>query len=219
MSEVKPETGGSPLTVHWSELHAFGLPAGSVRALLTLCVVGTAAAITALNPGKAVPEAFRDLTFLILGHYFALRRTAQEPQQLGPAPLFLPKGAIRFLILAGYVAVLVLIFREKREPFNPESTPGVYSLIIITGFLLGTLLSFVSRWLWNRGQRPKRIWADLRAVLVLLAAVGLALLAWNDTYIQFLPKPRENGLTPPITPEGLRHLLAGVVAFYFGARS
>jgi hypothetical protein len=210
-----PDSVAAP---HWSAIYAFGLPAGSVRALLTLGVVGTAAALTALMPSKAVPDAFRDLTFLILGHYFALRRGAAEPMQPGPGPLFLPRGSIRFLMMAGYIAVIAILFAQKHEPFNPRTTPGVYSLIIITGFLLGTMLSFIAGRIWTRGRRPKRIWSDLRASLALLAAFALILLAWNDNYAQFLPQVRE-GTTPPITPEGVRHVLAAIVAFYFGARS
>jgi hypothetical protein len=205
-------------TPHWSALYAFGLPAGSVRALLTLGIVGTAAALTALVPSKAVPDAFRDLTFLILGHYFALRRGASEPMQIGPGPLFLPRGTIRFLMMAGYVAVIAILLSQRREPFNPRTTPAVYSLIIVTGFLLGTFLSFLAGLIWTRGRYPKRIWLDLRAAVVLLAAVCLILLAWDETFVKFLPTPRE-GTIPPITAEGLRHGLAAIVAFYFGARS
>lgn len=207
-----------PTTVHWSQLYAFGLPAGSVRAILAIAVLGTSAALTALNPGKAIPDAFRDLAFLILGHYFALRRTAVEPEQIGPGPLFLPRGTIRVLIMAGYVAVIAILL-QRRQPFNPTETPGVYTLIIITGFLLGTSLSLIARWLWNRGRRPKRIWIDLRAAFVLLATVALVLIAWNESYVRFLPELRPDSPQFPITAEGFRHLLAAFVAFYFGARS
>ena len=214
----EPDTRDPVATPHWSAIYAFGLPAGSVRALLTIGIVGSAAALTALVPSKAVPDAFRDLTFLILGHYFALRRGAEEPMQPGPGPLFLPRGTIRFLMMIGYIAVIAILLSQRQEPFNPRTTPGVYSLIIITGFLLGTMLSFIASRIWTRGRYPKRIWSDLRAALVLIAALILILLVWNDNYVEFLPKIRE-GTTPPITSEGVRHILAAIVAFYFGARS
>lgn len=205
------------LTPHWSMRYAFGMPAGSVRALLALGILGSAAALAALHPNLQIPDAFRDLMFLILGHYYALRRTAGEPAEEGPPPLSLPKGTIRFVLLAMFVAVAVVLF-QRREPFNPQATPAIYTLIVVAGFLLGIVTSKFVGGLWSKGRRPKRIWIDLRAVVALLAAIMLVILAWNESY-HFLPLRRESGPRPPITAEGIRHVLAAIVAFYFGARS
>jgi hypothetical protein len=205
------------LAPDWSTRYAFGLPAGSVRALLALGILGTAAALAALHPDSRIPDAFRDLVFLILGHYFALRRTTYEPALDGPPPLSLPRGTIRFVILLMFIAVVV-VFVRKHEPLNPQTTPAIYTLIVIAGFLLGVVLSRFAGQLWKKGHEPKRIWIDLRAVIALLAAIMLILLAWNESY-HFLPLAREGGPKPPITAEGVRHVLAAVVAFYFGARS
>ncbi len=214
-----PAPPRSPMsTAHWRELYAFGLPAGSVRALLALSILGTTAALIVLRPHSTIPDAFRDLTFLILGHYFALRRTAHEPEQAGPAPLFLPRGTVRFLIFAGFLTAIVLLMRRPR-PLSPRETPAIYTLIVVVGFLLGVIFSTGVRWLWERGHRPKRIWADLRALLTLLACIVLLLLAWNEAF-HFLPALRENlPDAPTITGEAIWHILAGVVAFYFGIRS
>jgi hypothetical protein len=193
------------------------MPAGSIRALLALTILGTTAALITLRPATTIIDAFRDLTFLILGHYFALRRGAGEPVQVGPAPLFLPRGTVRFLIFVGFGAVIgLLIYRG--EPLNPQQTPAIYTLIVVAGFLLGVVASTIVRWLWERGHRPKRLWADLRAFLTILAAAALIILAWNEAY-HFLPDPRSDGRVFPITPEGVRHTLAAIVAFYFGVRS
>lgn len=203
-------------TLHWSELYAFGMPAGSVRALLALAILATTGTLIALRPNTQILDAFRDLTFLILGHYYAHRRSAHEPEQVGPAPLFLPRGTVRLLILIGFTAVIAYLF-YRGEPLNPTKTPAVYTLIVVFGFLLGVVCSTIVRWMWERGHRPKRLWSDLRATLTLLAAILLILVAVNEAY-QFLPEARD-AIRFPITPEGIRHILAAVVAFYFGVRS
>jgi hypothetical protein len=205
------------IMTHWSKLYAFGLPAGSVRALLVIMVLGSAAALTALHPEAAIPDAFRDLLFLILGSYFAHRRGQSEEKQVGPNPLFLPTGTIRFLINLGFIAVVVVLLRRK-EPFNPEATPAVYPLMIVAGFLIGVMSSRLAKVFWTRGRQPKRIWADIRAALTLLVAGFLVLLAWDQIF-HFLPERRADGPRFPITDTGIRHFLAAVVAFYFGARS
>jgi hypothetical protein len=205
------------LAPDWSSRYAFGLPAGSIRALLALGILGSAAALAALHPDSRIPDAFRDLVFLILGHYFALRKTAYEPMLEGPPPLGLPRGSIRFIIFLVFVAVVV-VFLRKHEPLNPQTTPAIYTLIVIAGFLLGVVISRFAGQLWRKGHEPKRIWIDLRAVVALLAAIMLVILAWNESY-HFLPLQREGGPKPPITREGVHHVLAAIVAFYYGARS
>jgi hypothetical protein len=202
---------------HWSEQYAFGLPAGSIRALLALAVIGSAAALIALHPSVPVSEAFRDLSFLILGGYFAHRRTAHEPEQTGPSPLFLPRGCVRFLLALAVLAVIGVML-QHHEPLRPHDNPALYPLIIMIGFLLGVVSRLYTGWLLRHGRHPKRIWADVRASIALLAAVMLVMFAWNDTY-QFLPKPREGGMKFPITDAGMRHTLGAIVAFYFGSRS
>jgi hypothetical protein len=199
-------------------MYAFGLPSGSIRAVLALSILGTTAALIVLRPSSTIPDAFRDLTFLILGHYFALRRTAHEPELVGPSPLFLPKGTVRLLIFLGFSAVIGLLIWRK-QPLNEVATPAVYTLIVVVGFLFGVLCSTVGRWLWERGHRPKRLWSDLRASVTLLAGILLMLLAWNEAY-HFLPALRENlPSVPTLTAEGMWHILAAIVAFYYGVRS
>jgi hypothetical protein len=202
---------------HWSEQYAFGLPAGSIRALLALAVIGTAASLTAMQPKVEIDPAFRDLSFLILGGYFAHRRTAHEPEQTGPSPLFLPRGTVRLLLSLAILAVIALMVRHH-EPLKPRNNPALYPVIVMIGFLFGVLSRLYTGWLLRHGRRPKRIWADLRASIAILAAALLVLFAWNDAY-QFLPVSRESGPTFPLTNEGIRHTLAAIVAFYFGSRA
>src|SRR4051812_11631093 len=85
-----------------------GLPAGSVRALLTFMVLAMFAVLL-LSPEdtpEPIPLYLYFLLFLILGHYFAARANPHTPAGApGRHPLFLPRGAIRFLVVVGFVAV------------------------------------------------------------------------------------------------------------------
>lgn len=208
------------LAPDWTTMYAFGLPAGSVRALLTLAVLGTSGALAALRPDRPLPDYLRDLLFLILGHYFALRRGQAEPQQLGPPPLFLPRGTIRWVITLGYVAVAALLIRHGGA-LTPARTPAYYTMLIVGGFLLGVATSKVAHWLSHRGRHPRRLFMDLRAAFTLLAAAILLLLAWNHVF-EFLPAAREVPLgrvRAQFAESGFEFLLSAIVGFYFGARS
>ncbi|HEU5118236.1 MAG TPA: hypothetical protein VFT74_16580, partial [Isosphaeraceae bacterium] len=205
---------------HWSELYPFGLPAGSVRALLTIGIVGTAWGLIVLHPDTALPGYLRDLLFLVLGHYFALRRGQGEPMEAGPPPLFLPRGSVRLLVVATFVATLVLVIRNGGLR-RVDDTPAAYSLLLVLGFLLGVLSSRFAHFLKRRGHRPHRVFADARAGIALLAAIILLVLAWNQIYA-FLPMPRDVPLgraRVPLSQYGLEYVFSAVVGFYFGARS
>jgi hypothetical protein len=56
--------------VDWRRLHALGLPAGSVRALLAVLMFATNWGLLVLRPQREVPDYLRDLLFIIMGHYF-----------------------------------------------------------------------------------------------------------------------------------------------------
>lgn len=216
-----PPRSTAPIGRDWTVLYAFGIPAGSIRAILAILILGTACGLVALRPDLALPDYLRDLMFLILGHYFALRRGQEEPEQIGPAPLFLPRGTVRLLVIAGFATVIVLLVR-RGAPMQPDQSPAAFSLILVVGFLLGVLSRKLGEWIsYFRGHRTHRIFADLRALVALLAAVVLVALAWNQI-TPFLPAPR--GELPGrartnISEYGLEHYFGAIIGFYFGARS
>src|SRR5262245_56136673 len=95
--------------------HTFGWPAGSVRALLALLVVGLTCALILLSPvGKpaTIPPYLLYLLFMIIGNYFAVRGHVHQEHQ--PPPLHLPKGLIRTVLLGGLVTAVVVEY--VREP-------------------------------------------------------------------------------------------------------
>src|SRR5262245_59920448 len=101
----------SIIPVDWRTVHALGLPSGSIRALLAILIFGTIWAPLLTQPGAEIPAYLRDLLFIIMGHYFAARHLAPEDPEPGPPPLFLPRGSVRFLLIAGSIAVAVILFR------------------------------------------------------------------------------------------------------------
>jgi hypothetical protein len=201
--------------------YALGLPPGSVRAILSLLVIGLVVTLVmwpfnATNPVLIPPYLFY-LTFMILGHYFAAhgfsiaKRTDPEP-----SPLYLPGGMIRgalFLGLVGAVAyqwvkapddllqkVNLSLEELKAQPFVP-----VYILI---GFFLGVMMT----WVVVGGRNPPYWFATIQAWFALLAMLGLCI----DFLIEVVINP---SLEQRLVLPNWRGILAGIVALYFGARS
>lgn len=210
-----------PFARTWFERFAFGLPSGSVRAILALLILGNACALVAVRPDQPIPAYLRDLMFLILGHYFALRRVQGEPSQAEPPPLFLPRGTVRVLIFLGFSAVIgLLVYRGA--PWRPSESPAAFTLLLIAGFLLGVVFRKVGEWResWT-GRRTYRLFSDLRAVVTILSALILIALAWNQVY-QFLPDARPQlpeRAGAPLGEIGFEYFLSAIIGFYFGARS
>ena len=214
-----PDDHPEAAPVDWRRIHAFGLPAGSVRALLAFLIFGTTWALLVMKTEVSVPEYLRDLLLIILGHYFAARRRRGPETDAGPGALFLPRGSVRILLVSGFVAVAVVLFRRGRLQ-DVGRNPGVVSLVLVAGFLLGVVSQTVFGWLAGKRAHPPRIVEDLRAVVSLMAAVALVALVW-DRYFPFLPPFRDQlaGIPLRLGEFGPEHVLAAVVGFYFGSRS
>ncbi|WP_422931209.1 hypothetical protein [Singulisphaera sp. PoT] len=209
----------SPQT-DWRRIHAFGLPAGSIRAVMAILIFATLWAHLLLRPDLEVPDSLRDLLFIILGHYFAVRSRTEPGEAPGPPPLYLPKGTVRLLIMGGFVAVAFALFRQGRIA-SPGKNPGVVTLLLVFGFLLGVVLQKFASW-WNgRGKVLPRWFEDTRALISLLATVFLAVLIC-DQLRPFLPATFaeiQRQAHFEIGRYGPEHVLAAIVGFYFGSRS
>lgn len=214
------ETPRQPLTRGWYERFAFGLPSGSVRAILALLILGNACALVAVRPDLPLPGYLRDLMFLILGHYFALRRAQGEPIEEGPPPLFLPRGTIRFLIIIGFITVFILLIR-RGATWRPSESPAAFTLFLVAGFLLGVILRKVGGWWTARsGKRSYRLFTDLRALVTVISALVLIGLAWNEVYHFIRLRDHLPGRAgTPLNQIGLEYVFSAIVGFYFGARS
>ena len=197
-----------------------GLPAGSVRAVLAILIFGTTWGLLVVRPDQEVPDYIRDLLFIIMGHYFAVRRRSGPAEEPGPPPLYLPRGSVRLLLVAGSVAVAVLLFRRGRLT-SLDDNPGVVTLLLIGGFLAGVAINTLATWWKERGHHTPRIVEDLRALLSMAAAGLLLVLVWNHI-VGLFPTDSVDALLlsrAHLGRLGVEHVLAAVVGFYFGSKS
>ncbi len=209
-----------PSRVEWRRLHALGLPSGSIRALLALLIFATTCGLLVLRPSREVPDYLRDLLLIIMGHYFAARRHAGQGDEPGPPPLYLPRGSVRLILVVGSVAVALLLY-QRGQLTAPQQNPGVVTLLLVGGFLLGVMVNAVSDALRERGHRPPRLAEDLRALVAVAAALILIVLVLNRSILFFSPERVDAILARwvLIGRYGPEHILAAVVGFYFGSRS
>lgn len=214
------QTSGSRSHTDWRRLHALGLPGGSVRALLAVLVFVTTWGLLIIKPNQEVPDYLRDLLFIILGHYFAIRRRSGATQEPGPPPLYLPRGSVRLFLVVGSVAVAALLFRHGQLTALNDN-PGVVTLLLIGGFLAGVAVNTVATWWRDRGHHTPRIVEDLRALISMAAAAILVAIVWNHVLLLF-PTDSVDAMVSAqvhLGHLGIEHLLAAVVGFYFGSRS
>ncbi len=214
------ETSGPRSGDDWHRLHALGLPSGSIRALLAILIFATTWGLLFLRPSREVPDYLRDLLFIIMGHYFASRHRSDQGDEPGPPPLYLPRGSVRLILIAGSVAVALVLYR-RGQLTTPRENPGAVTLLLVGGFLLGVVLNAASDALRERGHRPPRLAEDLRALISLVAAMILVVLVLNRLLLIFPPERVDTHLARwvLIGRYGPEHILAAVVGFYFGSRS
>jgi hypothetical protein len=203
--------------------HALGLPAGSIRALLALSVLGLLwlLALRPLpgQPGAPyeiqLPTAFMDLQILmvlILAHYFAAHGNTIRAGGTGHSPLGLPRGSIRFLLLAGYLGLAGFLYHKQATFEYPSTSAVLLLLVLVSGFFLGHVLTGAVRTLAG-GVLP--YWfQDVQAWVALLATLCMGVLLIIVLFINpSLP------LEAQISPQWVEAVLAALVSFYFGARS
>lgn len=99
-----------------------GLPQGSVRALLTLLILGVV--INEMMAGREIDILWNETLLIALAHYFSRRRFLNIPPESVPRlqkegllppetrPLFLPTGVIRALILLTF-GIAGFFYRNK----------------------------------------------------------------------------------------------------------
>jgi predicted RNA-binding Zn-ribbon protein involved in translation (DUF1610 family) len=117
------------------------LPKGSVRSLITLVFSGTLWALIVM--GRDAPSFLLDTILIVFGYYFALRTV--HSVYAGPTvtnkdqkePLNMPKGSIRWILIAGFAAVLFYAFVMN------GGLDGSYVsfYFVLGGIILGYILS------------------------------------------------------------------------------
>lgn len=225
MTTPMPPLGGEaaapvvPPAVVGVRRHPLGLPAGSVRALLTLMILGLIWGLLLLpeEKGIRVPLYLYYLMFLVLGHFFAAHGHSIAGPATGPAsPLYLPRGTLRTLIILGFLAIFAYryyVYRDYGQVFKlgePLLQQPYLPLVILGGFFLGVFLNHVV--LRMAGTTPW--YQDILAWFALLATLGLG----AEVIIQLIINP---SLEPgqQLHPYEWHLVLAAITSFYFGVRS
>jgi len=189
-----------------------GLPAGSVRALLTLLVIAVVVAETIRGHTQKLEGLWSETLLIALAHYFTSRRLVGLPRSVRERledeghlpretnPLFLPRHSIRFLIVLSFVALTYYVFGVQKIQHISQVPP---ILITVWAYMLGTFFRGTMSWLYGSG-RPSGLWGDLRALAVMLLMLGTA-----------IPYFLGNG---EVVPEAVRNVALACVLFYFGSR-
>jgi hypothetical protein len=204
--------------------HALGLPAGSIRALLALGVLGYLW-ILAISPGEegkpllATQQAslafiyLQFLMVLIIAHFFTAHGHSIGKVAGTRSPLGLPSGSVRLILLGGYLGLAYYLYTTKPEFQLPDTGPVLLMLgVLLTAFFLGHVITGIMRVL-GRGTLPAwfqdiQAWFALIGLL-LMGVIVIVRLAINTSL------PLDKQLDMNVTES----ILAGVVGFYFGARS
>jgi hypothetical protein len=204
--------------------HALGLPAGSIRALLALSVLGLLWLLVLRPlPGQAEPAGkiklplvfvyLQLLMVLILAHFFTAHGGSIHPGRSERSPLGLPRGSVRFILLAGYLGLTYYLYRTNPDfTFPPTGEFFRLLALLLTGFFIGHILTaVVSR--ASGGALP--FWfQDIQAWVALLALLALGIISLVQLFIN--PSLDESQRIDVPTVEAF---LAATVGFYFGARS
>jgi hypothetical protein len=195
--------------------HALGLPAGSIRALLAFLVLGVLWLLAWKTEGDKLPLSWVYLQYvmiLIIAHYFASHGSTIAGGDSTRSPLGLPSGSVRLLLLLGYGGLVVWLLYNRREFEIKEPAPLLLPAILLGAFFLGYLVNRGVRGV--SGGRAPYWYQDMEAWIALLATIGMAVIVIIRVFIDpgLLPEERF-----PLTT--LETIVAGIVGFYFGARS
>jgi len=198
--------------------HALGLPAGSVRALLALSVLGLLWLLVYKyhGQGTTLPVVFvylQVLMVLILAHYFSAHGHTIGKNVSARSPLGLPGGSVRLLLLLGYGGMTYYLYKNQANFELPEKENFFLLLaLVLGGFFLGHYLTMFVRVI-SGGTLP--FWfQDLQAWTALLAMIALTGLLIIHMFINpNVSTELQVGSLP------LDTILAALVGFYFGSRS
>lgn len=181
------------------------LPKGSIRATATLTMALSCWVL--ILAGHDVPAYLFSLLLAILGYYFGFRAKMKAAQsRLVDAaadtqePLFLPAGAIRTLLILGFLACAFALYR-RGQLFGPN-LKYVEFFAVLAGLVAGHVFG---RFLNKTTGSPTVIFINhAKGLFVLAVCAVLAYLFLTGTHAHH---PRES------------MLLCAAISFYFGSRT
>src|SRR4051812_31940314 len=169
-----------------------GMPAGSVRAMLTLMTVGFIVVQTAR--GRPVSLLWFESLIIVLAHYFAHRRFVPlspalreklPPEDLiedEPNPLFLPRHSLRTIIVLSFVGLAIYLGCQGRL----RDPVGVPVFISVTSYFLGIGFgALAARWYKAKPCYGATWFDDLKAIVTLMAialAIAVQLFGWQKSF-------------------------------------
>ncbi len=211
--ELQPATAVRPL----KRRHPLGLPAGSVRALLTALIFALLAVVLILGERDKVPMLYNYLWYLLLliiAHYFAAHGSSIGAPHVGEAhPWGLPRGFFRVLLVGGFIGLVIWLYYSEHRLFEvPLEVSKANPLVLLAGFFLGVLVARLVRWV-SGDQGPPAWFQDIQAWVSLIAVLMLAV----QFVVVVLINPRLSN--PLVMGDWWDHTFAAIVGFYFGARS
>jgi hypothetical protein len=181
---------------NWDPL---SLPRGSVRALISLSLLGVLCVLMLRGVEAPLPLAL--VTLVALGHYFGSRSTAPPRPGTRP-PLFLPRGSIRAIIVLGLGTVAYFLWEDGRLELTMENRNSAILFVaaaLVLGFLFRKAADIVTR---GRMTRPRR-WVENAKAVLALAATALLMISCFSA---------EEAL------DNAALLAAPFIVFYFGSR-
>jgi hypothetical protein len=203
--------------------HAWGLPAGSIRALLALGVLGLLCLLAFVKlPGDEKPllNPQVQLTFvylnilmvLILVHFFTAHGKSIGRHISGRSPLGLPAGSMRVILLGGYLAMAASTYYMRQDFQIPEKANLMLLIsVLLGGYFLGWLIAGCVRLMY--GDWPPAPYQDIQAWFAMLALLGLGILVMVHLIAAHVEQNLEGTL------EYINAILAALVGVYFGSRS
>lgn len=194
-----------------------GLPPGSIRGLLAIQITAIFW-ILLLAPNEdmerihEIPLNLYFLLAMVMVFFVAHGKSIARRAEPTPSPLWLPGGTLRFLILAGTIAVLVYTGLNHPDRLNrltpkPEQLGDwkYYLAAVAIGFFLGygtRILPFRHAWMYQAFQA----W---------IAIIAMAILFLHMLFEVIINLSLPNA----IEPVAWNTAVTGIVAFYFGSRS
>ena len=91
-----------------------------------------------------ITEAFRDLSFLILGGYFAIGAPLTNRSRQARIRCFYLGVRCACSSPLGILAVIAVML-QHHEPLKPRNNPALYPVIVMIGFLLGVVSRLYTR--------------------------------------------------------------------------
>jgi hypothetical protein len=192
-----------------------GLPAGSVRGVLSLLIVVQFWLLLMLPEADkvAIPINLYLLMTLVALFFVSHGKSIASATDPTPSPLHLPGGSLRFVILGGTAAVVGYLYmnhpdrlyeRLRFDPAQLSAWPGVVGAYV-GGFLIGYLM---------RVMPFRHFWA-CQAFQAWLAMIAMGILLVEIIIQAFINPTLKQRFDLPVWEA----IVTGITAYYFGARS